>query len=297
MIKKIVSFFMAIFAFFASLFGFGASKNKSIVFSDVRYGTHERQTLDLYIPSGAKNKTCGLVLFIHGGAWVAGDKTSIKEDTLKDLCEKNGVASATMNYRYVSDSVSVFDIMDDIDNALKAIRTKGTEIGVNINRVMLTGTSAGGHLSLLYGYSHVTSAPMKIACIASNCGLTNLADPQLYSVNSTLGTQEFIYDLMSKACGFRFNKSTMGKASAALAKASPLTYVTASCPPTIITHGKKDTTVPYSNAVTLDAALSALGVKHDFVAYPNSDHLLKDDPKCKKQAEKLTAEYIETYLK
>ena len=297
MIKKIFSFFMAIFTFFASLFGFGGNKSsKCYIYSDLKYGTGERQTLDLYVPKSAGGKSCGLALFIHGGAWISGDKSSYGKDTLKKICEDMGVAAAAMNYRYISDSVSVHDIMDDIDSALKAIRVIGNEKDISINRVMLSGYSAGAHLSLLYGYSHITSAPMKIACIVSNCGPTDLADPQFYSANSSLASHDFIYDLMSKACGYRFNKSTFGKASAALAKASPLTYVTSSCPPTIITHGKKDTTVPYSNAVALDAALSAVGVKHDFISYPNSDHSLANDPDCRKKADELINNYALAYL-
>lgn len=294
MFKRIISFFMAIFAFFTSLFG--GNKVKSISYSDLKYGTEERQVLDLYVPTSAKGKSCGLVLFIHGGAWISGDKSSCSKDILKKTCEGMGVAAATMNYRYVSDSVDVFDIMDDIDSALKAIRIKGNESNININRVMLIGYSAGAHLSLLYGYSHVTSAPMRIACIVSNCGPTNLADSGFYSASSTLGSQDFVYDLMSKACGYKFNKSNFGKASAALAKASPLTYVTTSCPPTIITHGQKDTTVPYSNAVILAAALEALGVKHDFIAYPNSDHNLSNDPECQKKADSLINDYALSYV-
>lgn len=288
---------MAIFAFFASLFGFGGSKSsKSYIYSDLKYGTEECQTLDLYVPKSAAGKNCGLVLFIHGGAWISGDKSSYSRDDLKNVCESMGVAAAAMNYRYISDSVSVLNIMDDIDSALKAIRIIGNEKDISINRVMLSGYSAGAHLSLLYGYSHITSAPMKIACIVSACGPTDLSDPQFYSTNSSLGSLDFIYDLMSKACGYRFNKSTFGKASAALAKASPLTYVTSSCPPTIITHGKNDTTVPYSNAVALDAALSAVGVKHDFISYPNSDHSLANDPDCKKATDELINNYALAYL-
>ena len=101
---------------------------------------------------------------------------------------------------------------------------------------------------------------------------------------------------MSKACGYKFNKSNFARASAALAKASPLTYVTTSCPPTIITHGQKDTTVPYSNAVTLAAALEAFGVKHDFIAYPNSDHNLSNDPECQKKADSLINDYALSYV-
>lgn len=298
MLKKIFSFFMAIFAFFASLFGIDTGKNsKSIAYTNLKYGTEERQILDLYVPKSASGESCGLVLFIHGGAWVSGDKSSYGKDTLKDISDNMGIAAASMNYRYIDDNVSVLDIMDDIDAALKAIKIIGNENDISINRAMLSGFSAGAHLSLLYGYSHISDSPIKIKCVVSYSGPTNLADPNFYSENSALGDQGFVFDLMSKACGYKFTKESFGKAAPALAKASPLTYVSASCPATIIAHGKRDSIVPYSNAVSLDAALSAVGVRHDFVSFPNSDHDLAKDSDCKKQTENLVLVYATEYLK
>lgn len=294
--QRIVSFFMAIIAFFSSFFGLNKNNSKSIVYKNLSYAAQENQTLDLYIPKNA-GETCGLIFNIHGGAWISGDKSECTDEILRYMCEELGFAAATINYRFVSDSVNVLDILDDIDAALSAIKKKGEENNTNINRVMLRGVSAGAHLSLLYGYKKAQSAPMKIAFITSYCAPTDLADENFYSASSTLGTPEFIRSLMSKACGYTFDEETFSFAIPFLKAASPVTYVSSSCPPTLIAHGEKDTVVPYSNAVTLDAALSSAGVKHDLVSYPNSDHALSADSNCTSRFDALIASYIDAYLK
>ena len=288
---------MAIFSFVLSLFGLGFDeKEKCYVYKDLAYGTGENRTLDLYVPKKA-NEKCGLVLFLHGGAWVSGDKSEVNDETLKYICEDLGFAAATMNYRFISKTVKTLDILDDIEAALSKIKAKGKETGATIDRVMLNGVSAGAHLALLYGYTKTNSSPIKVACVASFSGPTDIADAKFYSETSTLGSKDYIYDLMSKACGRKFNEKTFNFAVPALKKASPLTYVTSSCPPTIIAHGKNDTVVPYSNAMALNSALGAVGVEHEFIIFKNSGHNLENDPDCEKAANDALVKYANKYLK
>ncbi|MCM1544653.1 MAG: alpha/beta hydrolase [Ruminococcus sp.] len=294
--QKIVSFFMAIFAFFASLFGIGGNKNdKSWVYMNEKYGVEERQTMNLYIPKN-NDGSCGLILMIHGGAWIEGSKESYPEDTLKYVSNDLGMAAAAINYRYISDTINVNDILDDIDAALKAIKAKGAENNVDINRVMLTGSSAGAHLSLLYAYSRKDTAPIKPTCVVSNCAPTNLADISFY-YNNDLGDINYVCSLMSAACGYKFTESTFNDAVPYLNAVSPLSYVTSDSVPTVIAHGVKDTIVPYVSATDLDAKLTQAGVKHDFVTFPNSNHGLESDPDCSQKVNDLMYSYAMEYVK
>ena len=165
MFEKITAFFMSIIAFFLGLFGISYNGNpvtpageNYTQYINLSYGSGERQKLDLCIPNDASGDL-GLVLFIHGGAWIAGDKGSYKNG-VKSASETYGFAGASINYRYISDEIDFNDILDDIDAALACIKAKGAELGVNINKVLLTGDSAGGHLSLLYAYSRAGTAPI-----------------------------------------------------------------------------------------------------------------------------------------
>lgn len=91
--------------------------------------------------------SAGLVLCIHGGGRAEGCKDQYTP-RLTEVCDKTGVAAACMNCRYVSDEVHYGDLLDDIDSVLADIKKTGRQYGVDFDRVLLTGISAGGHLSL-----------------------------------------------------------------------------------------------------------------------------------------------------
>ncbi len=294
MFEKIIAFFMAIINFFLGLFGLGGTEPDCQKFFDLSYGTHERQVVDLFIPDDASGDL-GLVLFIHGGAWIAGDKESY-EGGMEYGATELGIATASVNYRYISDDVDLLDVLDDIDAALTAIKDKGNEVGVNINKVLLTGDSAGGHLSLLYAYAKKNTAPVTPVAVISNSGPTDLYDDNFYH-NNALGDETVVCDLLSKACGQRFTYDTKESAKTALYSVSPIAYVSADCVPTVINHGTADTIVPFSNAVTLDALLTQYGVEHVLNVYDGADHDLGKDDEAKKKADELLFGYIDRFLK
>ena len=297
MFQKIVAFFMAIINFFLGLFGLGeigGQKFDCQTFFDLSYGTHERQIVDLCVPNDASGDL-GLVLFVHGGAWIAGDKESY-EGGMNYGASDLGIATASVNYRYISEDVDLLDVLDDIDAALAVIRKKGAEVGVNINKVLLTGDSAGGHLSLLYAYARKNTAPITPVAVISNSGPTDLYDDNFYHKNA-LGDEEIISDLMSKACGQRFTYETKDSAKEALLSVSPIAYVSSDCVPTVINHGNADSIVPFSNAQSLDALLTQYGVEHVFNVYEGADHDLGKDDAAKKRADELLFGYIDRFLK
>lgn len=295
--EKIVAFFMSIIAFISSFFGI--SINKCNVYNDLAYGTNERQVMDLYLPKESDGEV-GLVLFIHGGAWVAGNKDGY-ESALKTACKDLGYAAAAINYRYLSEDVSLHDIADDIDAAIAKIKQTGEENGININKVLLTGSSAGGHLAMFYAYSRKDTAAITPVAVVSNCGPTDLTDDNYFynkdlDTKSDLGDYETIATLFSYACGKSFTYETRAEAKQALLEVSPIYYVDENTVPTVINHGQKDTVVPFSNAAALAKKFDECGVSYDFNIYPNSNHGLNNDDECEKKADTLMYQYLETYL-
>lgn len=292
---RIVAFLLSIVAFFAGIFGIDAlMEKKCYEYRDLSYGDYgERSLLDLNIPK-ENDGEIGLILYIHGGAWIAGDK-EVYEAGVKNASEKFGYAAAAINYRYLSEDVDMYDILDDIDAALMCIRQKGEEHGVSINKVLLTGGSAGGHLSLLYGYMKAETAPIRPVAVISDSGPADLTDERYYT-ESILGDGDAISELFSWACGKKFTYAERDSVKDELMKISPVYYVNENTVPTVINHGMKDTVVPYNNAVTLDAKLTEYGVTHYFNSYPNSDHDLGSDKSNRRLADTLFAEYCNTYL-
>ena len=297
MFDRIIAFFIAVINFFLGIFGLGSiggQKYDCQTFFDMSYGTHERQVVDLCVPYDASGDI-GLVLFIHGGAWIAGDKESY-QGGMNYGASSLGIATASVNYRYISEDVDILDILDDIDAALAQIRKKGAETGVNINKVLLTGDSAGGHLSLLYAYARKSTAPIAPVAVVSNSGPTDLYDDNFYH-NNALGDEAAISDLMSKACGQRFTYESKENAKAALYSVSPVAYVSEESVPTVINHGNADSIVPFSNALALDALLTQYGVEHELNVYEGADHDLGKDDAAKQRADELLFGYIDRFLK
>ncbi len=292
--ERILAFFMSIIAFFAGLFGINIDKsNPEYVYNNLAYGSHERQVMDLYLPEENDGEV-GLVLIIHGGGWISGDK-GIYRSALDTACNDLGYAAASINYRYISETVDMHDIIDDIEAALSKIKETAKSKGIEINKVLLTGSSAGAHLSMLYAYSEKNTAPITPVAVVSNCGPTDFTDEKFY-INNDLGDEEFVSLLFSYACGQRFTYAERATAKEALQAISPLYYVDESTVPTVINHGQKDTIVPYSNATAIVEKFEKYNVPHDFNSYPNSGHELGKDEENIKIADDLLYEYLRTYL-
>ena len=202
--EKIVAFFMSIIAFFAGLFGIamGQQNNSEYVYKNYAYGSHERQVMDLYLPEENDGEV-GLVLLIHGGGWIAGDKDGY-EAALKTCCNDLGFAAAAINYRYISEKIDMYDIIDDIDASLAKIKETAASKGITINKVLLTGSSAGAHLSMLYAYSQKDTAPITPVAVVSNCGPTDLSDENFFFEVKAAYAKEMVTGFI------KLNGSTVG---------------------------------------------------------------------------------------
>lgn len=260
-------------------------------------GKNVRESYDLLIPRKAKGDM-GLVLCVHGGGWVEGKKDEYTK-SLPKVSTEHGLACACMNYRYASNEVDFEAILDDISLALSEIKRQAAKHGVNINKVLLTGISAGAHLSLLYAYTRRRTAPVAPVCVVELCGPTDLTDPFYFapdnSVNRAVGVGYF-RDILSKGSGFNIDLNDIVSAQPALAKGSPINYIDNHTVPTIFGHGEQDEIVPYQNALDLDRKLTEYGIEHTFVSFPNSGHGCEDKTSLSKIM-KLFFEYADKYLK
>lgn len=296
---KIGTFFNSGISFFRVLFaGHIKHYGKNRIFLNEHYteNKNKRQSYDLVFPRDAHGNM-GLVLCIHGGAWVIGRKDQYT-GSLFQISEEKGVAAACINYRYVSDKVGFDDLTDDITAALAAIKAKGAEYGVNIDRVLLNGVSAGGHLSLLYAYSKKDTAPIRPACVVELCGPTDFENTFFYAPENGLNkaqNPDFTRDIVSNGIGCPIDLADLNSSKEAMQKYSPVNFVDENTVPTVLGHGEQDELVPYKNSLDLNAKLDAFHVKHTFVSFPNSGHGCEDKESMHKVMQ-LFFEYIDTYL-
>ena len=112
---------------------------------DVRYGDRPKETLDSFpAQSDALGSPPPALIFIHGGYWRMMDKSDhshVASDMVKD-----GVAHISLNYDLCPD-VTLDDIVDEMRNAVVYIYSNAADLGVDENRLFLSGHSAGGHLT------------------------------------------------------------------------------------------------------------------------------------------------------
>ncbi len=261
-------------------------------YSNLKYGTSTQQTVDLWIPK-IHDGEVGLIMYIHGGSWAHGSKDSY-DDKLSEFAQK-GYACATMDYRLTSSGASAYDMLSDVTYALYKIKKTAEKDGVEINKVMLVGLSAGAHISLLYSYTRQNVAPITPVAVVAYCPPTNLYDNALYT-KTCLGTKEQMAVTMSILCGEKFTYETKTNAYMSLAKISPYYYINADSVPTLLCHGKKDEAIPYTQSVRFVQRLDYFNVPHTFVSFPNSGHALNGDWEKTVIFNKYLDEYAFVYL-
>ena len=251
------------------------------VHPDIPYGEKERNRFDLYVPAGAsKDKPAAVMLFIHGGSWMGGDKSEIAYACRRYA--KAGYFTAAMNYSLIdlkNNKSNIPMMLDEIGLCLGKIREKTAELGYRIDKAALSGFSAGGHLALLYAYSRAESSPLPIAFVAEQVGLVSFVeDWDDAEADSPEKISEAI-KLVETAAGREIGEDAVlnGEARGIMASISPLQLVNEKTPPTVMGYGGKDWLVPLENGEKLAAALEKSGVDFIFIRYPNSSHMLESD--------------------
>jgi acetyl esterase/lipase len=243
---------------------------------DLSYGSHERNLIDISIPDGAASE--GVILFIHGGIWMYGGKENrpVFLDTFR-----NRFVVASMNHRYIDETVHINDLEDDIAAAVAYIREFCLQNNAEPGKLIIMGHSSGAHLAMLYAYKQHETSPIPVAFCVDMAGPADLGDLAFLYNFKKLGWLKFFYQLAEKTSGYQIvdgditgeGYSESGRKM--LAAISPLTFVTANSPPTIIAHDVADAVVPYANSTALNSVFNVYGIDHHFIAlYSGIGHFL-----------------------
>ncbi|MEI6579153.1 MAG: alpha/beta hydrolase [Eubacteriales bacterium] len=287
--KKICSYFLAFITMISTFFGTIFPQIKAL--TNLSFGTSEAQKVDLYLPKTNKSKCTAVVVFIHGGAWSAGDKGDYKSACERQV--KNGYAAASINYRMLGEGATWKEMLEDITSAMQLVKTTAAENGIVLKKAGLTGGSAGAHLAMLYSYKNQSISPIAIVFCGDQCGPSNFLD-----INVAEGSADpaWTYDILSGLIGQKLDKTTFAGLTEQLRAASPVTYITKDSPPTIVAHGLKDDIVLYSQGTDVYNTFLAAGAVCELIPYPNSGHGLDSDPDCSKRYDSLFKEYELKYF-
>jgi acetyl esterase/lipase len=218
--------------------------------------------LDVYIPRDGTGPNPTLI-YIHGGGWVGG----AKESSILSLAPYLEMGWTVVNVEYRLGRVSIAPAaVEDCLCALRWVIRHAKEYNVDTNKLVVTGHSAGGHLSLTTGMLPASAGldrqcpgteELKVAAIVNWFGITDVGDlldgPNMKSYAVTwMGSQLNRYEIAKRV--------------------SPLNYVRKGLPPILTIHGDADPTVPYQHAVRLHQALDQAGVPNQLVTIPGGKH-------------------------
>lgn len=227
--------------------------------TNISYGSDNRQKLDLYLPADRSREKTRLVIMIHGGGWTSGDKSELAPYVSELQKRIPGLAIANLNYRLATQTANQFPAQEnDVKAAVQFLLSKSEEYLISENIVLL-GVSAGAHLALLQGYKH--GDIIQPEAVISFFAPTDMSDMYLNPVNGSLPL------LLQALMGYSYNQNP-----AIYNNSSPINFVDANSPPTLILHGEKDNTVPIRQAKMLKDKLEAARVDHEYVTYPNEGH-------------------------
>ncbi|MGD9704673.1 MAG: alpha/beta hydrolase fold domain-containing protein [Acidimicrobiia bacterium] len=254
--------------------------------SNIEYASQsDAQRLDLYLPPDAE-PPLPLLVFIHGGAWMAGDKRNEYAAGVVPLFVGEGYAVASVNYRLSDEAVFPAQLLD-VKAAIRWLRANAPTYGIDPNRIAAAGESAGAHLAALLG---------------TTTGVPNYDDPGLGNAGVSSAVSAVVdwygpVDLIAADAQLAANPACAGAlrpadepdpASTQLlgappadvpelaAAANPITYLIPDrvVPPFLIEHGDVDCVVPYQGSVALHEEIEALfgPGRSQLVIVPGSGH-------------------------
>ncbi len=238
--------------------------NEYRVVPNVTYliANNRENKVDLYLPENASGPT-PVLMYIHGGGWRQGSKESYVLRVLPYL--EMGWAVVNVQYRlaHVSQAPAA---VEDCLCALRWIIRNAEEYNFDPSRIVLSGQSAGGHLTLTTGMIPASAGldgrcpgteELRVAAMINWYGVTDVGD-LLEGPNMTTWAVSWF--------GSQPDRHKNAK------RVSPLTYVREGLPPVFTVHGDADPAVPHEHAVRLHASLDAAGVPNEFHTVPGGGH-------------------------
>ncbi len=227
-----------------------------------------RLWLDLYSPTETSELRPGLVL-IHGGAWTGGSKSDYRcyGVTFAEM----GYVVASIDYRLLPGSRYPAQV-EDSKCAIRWVRANAEDLGVDPDRIAVMGGSAGGHLAMMVGY---TSDVAELEGEGGHADVSSSVNAviQLYGpVDFTLPTvleSEFSRNILLSFLGTSYEDDPE-----AYQTSSPIHYLDADDPPTLILHGTIDDIVQIDQADTLATRLDELEQTYLYDRLPGWPHAM-----------------------
>jgi acetyl esterase/lipase len=231
---------------------------KVSITADVVYGHKEGMALfyDVFTPPNATGQA---VLFMVSGGWFSRwQEPQQRIDSFQRLFDR-GITVFAVHHG----SAPLFKVPDavaDVRRAVRHVRSNAAVYGVDPNRLGVWGGSAGGHLSLMLG-------------LASDDGNLEAKDPLERVSNAVKAVVAYYPPVdLRRMTGPNRRFPALDFDNKLAGDISPLLFVDASDPPTLVVHGSADTLVPISSGRSIYDALKQAGVVTEFIEIEGGDH-------------------------
>lgn len=249
----------------------------------VPFGTGGGRTLncDIFEPPAGTANGIG-VLLVHGGGWSGGDRTQLRGYGI--LLGRSGYLCVASEYRLTGEALWPAQI-EDVKAAIRWMRANATELGIDPARIVISGNSAGGHLSLVAAGTPDTAT---LEGSGGNAGVSSAVAASIAFYPPT-GLEKRQWGGLPSLFGPNAPAET-------LRTASPLTYATSSFPPTLLIQGNADDVVPAAEATSMYDALLAQRVPVELHMYANQPHGFDADPHLGRQCADIMMSFISRTL-
>ena len=223
-------------------------------------------TLDIYAPLKQVYKTSPVLLYVHGGSFVYGDKNI--PDTLSpilDTFREQGYTIISTSYELMRNKENFNKQISDIKDTIRWVYKNKSDYNFDTDYIGVIGISSGAYLSLMASYSNeadfkddaeLSRYPSKIKYLIDFAGPTDL---------SLLNTNDLNYDLSKIFLSIK-NKEDM------VQKFNPIDYVNSNNPNTLIIHSNLDSMVPYESSKKLYDKLTSVKANVDLITLNSTAH-------------------------
>lgn len=235
--------------------------------------------LDLYLPES--EKPLPLIIMVHGGGWIEGNKENCVIETIKaqDIAKK-GFAIACIDYRLSNESKFPAQIYD-VKAAIRWLRMNAGRYGYDPGRIGIWGISAGGHLAALAGTSGGVreldgdigvGGSSRVQAVVDWFGPTDFMDVAGDKVDMSRSDDHGYYLQDERHAASYLIGGQLMENPELVKMANPITYVTPDDPPFLIIHGTEDGTVPVNQSRKLYLALKEAGVDAGYIEVEGAGH-------------------------
>ncbi len=248
-------------------------------FMDVPYaGASPAQKLNLVLPNEGEGPF-PLVVYIHGGGWLLGDKDHIQTRSVNRLLYA-GYAVCCINYR-LSDEAKWPENLYDCKAAIRFLRANGERFNIQTGRIGVAGNSAGGHMAALLG---TTNGKPEFEDLSMGCAEASSA---VQAVFIWYGAYDFlnwaedwkrayperVFDPCVSAEAYMFGHS-IEEDPDSLRAASPICHIDETAVPFYIEYGTGDHAIPRFQAPRFyERYVELLGSEHIRIkAFEGAEH-------------------------